>query len=49
MSPVPMELTNIMYTPSQEAPLRQKPGSNKHRKSLSTGGGRAWSDSEVCS
>lgn len=44
-----MELTQVMYNPSSDAMQRHNNyGVQKHRKSLSTGGGRAWSHSEVC-
>lgn len=35
------------YTPTSDAIDRHEYGVNKHRKSASTGGGRAWSDDEV--
>lgn len=47
MSPTRMELTHVMYEPGRDTLEQQKTGAVKHRKSLSTGGGRAWSDSEV--
>lgn len=48
MSPS-MELTrtNMAYVPTSDALERHEYGITKHRKTASTGGGRAWSEDEV--
>ncbi len=48
MSP-PMELThsNMAYIPTSDALERHEFAVTKHRKTASTGGGRAWSEDEV--
>lgn len=41
-----MELSHVMYAPSHGAQRGAPAATTKHRKSYSTGGGRAWSESE---
>lgn len=36
------------YTPGSDTLDRHEYGITKHRKVASTGGGRAWSEDEVC-
>lgn len=36
------------YTPTSDAMDRHEYGITKNRKAASTGGGRAWSEDEVC-
>ena len=38
----------LAYTPSSDVLDRHDYGVQKNRKSASTGGGRAWSEEEVC-
>lgn len=44
-----MTMPTAMYTPTFDAVDRRDYGIKKHRKHPSTGGGRAWSEDEVCS
>lgn len=50
MSPtMAMTMAPAMYTPTSDAMERHEYGITKHhRKNSSTGGGRAWSEDEVC-
>lgn len=50
MSPtMAMTMHQSMYTPTSDAMERHEYGITKHhRKNSSTGGGRAWSEDEVC-
>lgn len=49
MSPaMAMTMPTAMYTPSFDTMDRHDYGIKKHRKSASAGGGRAWSEDEVC-
>jgi hypothetical protein len=49
MSPA-MQMTgqHVPYTPRSDAIDRHDYGITKSRKTASTGGGRAWSEEEVC-
>lgn len=49
MSPT-MQMTapSATYTPTSDAMDRHEYGVQKNRKQPSTGGGRAWSEDEVC-
>ena len=38
----------VTYTPTSDAMDRHEYGVSKSRKVTSTGGGRAWSEDEVC-
>lgn len=49
MSPtMQMPAPGAPYTPTSDAMDRHEYGITKHRKTASTGGGRAWSEDEVC-
>ena len=49
MSPtMHMQAPAVPYTPNSDAMDRHEYGITKHRKTASTGGGRAWSEDEVC-
>lgn len=50
MSPtMTMAMHSAMYTPTSDVMERHEYGITKHhRKNSSTGGGRAWSEDEVC-
>lgn len=50
MSPtMTMAMHSAMYTPTNDVMERHEYGITKHhRKNSSTGGGRAWSEDEVC-
>lgn len=44
-----MAMHPAMYTPTSDVMERHEYGITKHhRKTSSTGGGRAWSEDEVC-
>ncbi|ROV90107.1 hypothetical protein VMCG_09783 [Cytospora schulzeri] len=45
-SAMAMAMPTVMYTPTFDAIDRQDYGIKKHRKTSSTGGGRAWSEDE---
>lgn len=49
MSPtMAMAMPTVMYNPTFDTMNRHDYGIKKHRKNPSTGGGRAWSEDEVC-
>lgn len=49
MSPAQMATMMVSYNTTSDATIRHEYGVSKHRKTASTGGGRAWSDEEVSS
>jgi len=48
MSPIRPSPFPGMYTPTTDVTERHEYGVTKNRKPASTGGGRAWSEEEVC-